>query len=529
MSATLEDVVRALGALPAAERAAVESDAAEATRTMRWVPNPGPQTDAYYSEADELFYGGQAGGGKSDLVIGLALNEHSRSLILREFKDDARELGDRLVQIVGSATGWNGQTCVYREPGRHIDFDGLSLEKDKQRWKGRPHDLIGWDELVDFFESQYEFVIGWCRSVDPHQRCRIVSAGNPPTQAKGLWVIKRWAPWLDPTHPRYPCPDGELVWYLRESNGEYTEVDGAGPYDVDGAMVRARSRTFIRAKLSDNPELAATGYADTLAGMPKELRDAYLLGRFDASIQDHPFQVIPTAWVLAAQQRWKDSPRPPPGIPMCAIGVDPGGGGPDRVVLAPRYDYFFAKMKVIPGSSCPLGSDIAGLVVAMRRDDADVVLDMGGGYGGGCYQALHENQIPVQAHKGSEASTKRTKDGKLGFVNKRSQVAWQFREALDPDQAGGSPIALPPSPTLLADLTVMTWTLKARGIEVLAKKKVAELLGRSPDEGDAVVMSWSAGLRGISAPSGSYGREQIAKLRNRGLPKVDLGPRHRNR
>jgi hypothetical protein len=32
---------------------------------MVWVPNPGPQTDAYLSEADILLYGGQAGGGKS--------------------------------------------------------------------------------------------------------------------------------------------------------------------------------------------------------------------------------------------------------------------------------------------------------------------------------------------------------------------------------------------------------------------------------------------------------------------------------
>ena len=28
-----------------------------------WFPNPGPQTLAYESPADELFYGGSAGGG----------------------------------------------------------------------------------------------------------------------------------------------------------------------------------------------------------------------------------------------------------------------------------------------------------------------------------------------------------------------------------------------------------------------------------------------------------------------------------
>ena len=39
---------------------------------MAWVPNPGPQTQAFLCEADELFYGGEAGGGKTDGGIGLA-------------------------------------------------------------------------------------------------------------------------------------------------------------------------------------------------------------------------------------------------------------------------------------------------------------------------------------------------------------------------------------------------------------------------------------------------------------------------
>jgi hypothetical protein len=49
---------------------------------MAWVPNPGPQTQAFLCEADELFYGGEAGAGKTDLGIGLALTEHKRSLLL---------------------------------------------------------------------------------------------------------------------------------------------------------------------------------------------------------------------------------------------------------------------------------------------------------------------------------------------------------------------------------------------------------------------------------------------------------------
>src|SRR5690349_13379609 len=48
-----------------------------------WAPLPGPQTLAYHSPADELFYGGAGGGGKTDLILGLALTAHTSSIIFR--------------------------------------------------------------------------------------------------------------------------------------------------------------------------------------------------------------------------------------------------------------------------------------------------------------------------------------------------------------------------------------------------------------------------------------------------------------
>ena len=43
-----------------------------ATKKWKWTPTAGPQFQACFCEADELFYGGQAGGGKTNLGIGLA-------------------------------------------------------------------------------------------------------------------------------------------------------------------------------------------------------------------------------------------------------------------------------------------------------------------------------------------------------------------------------------------------------------------------------------------------------------------------
>src|SRR5262245_34283594 len=37
-----------------------------------WQPEPGPQQTAYDSAADIVLYGGAAGGGKTDLLLGLA-------------------------------------------------------------------------------------------------------------------------------------------------------------------------------------------------------------------------------------------------------------------------------------------------------------------------------------------------------------------------------------------------------------------------------------------------------------------------
>ncbi len=208
----IDRLAASLSGLPEEEMATLQEEVAGATKI--WVPNIGPQTEAFFNPADELFYGGQAGGGKTDLIVGSAITVHQQSLILRRFANDAIGVAERAMDILGSREGFNGQSLKLRlGDGRAIDFGGCKDEADKERYKGRPHDLIGFDEVCDFLQSQYEFIIAWNRSVDPEQRCRVICAGNPPTTAEGLWVIQRWAPWLNPNHPKYPFPDGELLWY----------------------------------------------------------------------------------------------------------------------------------------------------------------------------------------------------------------------------------------------------------------------------------------------------------------------------
>jgi hypothetical protein len=515
----LDELLQRVRALPADARAQIERDALEATKDLSWVPNAGPQTKAYYCEADELLYGGEAGGGKSDLLIGLAINEHKRARILRRVNQDVAELGDRLVEILGHSVGYNSKPPTWKAAGgKLVELRGCEHEKDKQRYKGRARDFIGYDELCDFLESQYRFINTWNRSVDPNQRCRIVGATNGPTTAEGQWVVRRWAAWLDPKHPN-PAKDGEIRWYLSIDDLNEVEVDGPGPHDVNGRPTRATSRTFIRSKLSDNPDLAATDYGAKLDGLPEELRRVYRDGDFTLGMKDDDWQVIPTAWIDAAQQRWEN--KIPPRTAMTAMAVDVAPGGGDKRVIAWRYGGWFAPLeaeRIVDKT----GRLTAASVVKHRRDRCPVIVDVGGGWGGDAIIAMKDNNIDVIAFNGVVTSNARTRDGKLKFVNKRAEAAWRLREELDPSQEGGSSIALPNDPELKADLCSYRWELRTNGILLEDKEDQKERLGRSPDRGDAVIMCLAEGNRVIERNyrAGRQSRAVVVNTAGRPLASV---------
>ena len=74
-----------------------------------------------------------------------------------------------------------------------------------------------------------------------------------------------------------------------------------------------------------------------------------------------------------------------------------------------------------------------------------------------------------------------------------------MREELDPGQDGGSILVLPPDASVKADLAAPRWELTARGIKIEDKNDIRKRLGRSPDEGDAIVMCLSEGAKAAAA------------------------------
>ena len=163
-------------------------------------PDNKPQNDAYHCKADRLFFGGKAGGGKSDLVLGLAFTAHCKSIIFRREYPQLKGLVSRSKEIGFDCNAhFNGTEKTWSNiPGsRHLEFGAVQYEDDVQKFQGRDHDLLCFDELAHFTRYIMDYLSGWCRTTIPGQRTRIVCTGNPPTTPEGLWVIEYWAPWLD--------------------------------------------------------------------------------------------------------------------------------------------------------------------------------------------------------------------------------------------------------------------------------------------------------------------------------------------
>jgi hypothetical protein len=479
-------------------------------------PTPGPQYAAFTSPADIIGYGGAAGGGKTYLVSGLALTEHKRTLIMRQSKNQTRKFVQDFGEMIGNSDGYSSQNSEWKWDGRLIEFGGLDDPKDYEKWQGRDHDLKAYDEATQMREFDVRYTMGWNRSADPNQRCRTLLTFNPPTTAEGRWVVRFFGPWLDPLHPN-PAADGEIRWFTTVGDNEDYEVEGPEAFvvkNIDGTLtpcydfdpadyaeediIKPKSRTFITARVTDNPYYMATGYMQQLQMLPEPLRSQMLKGDFMAGVEDAENQLIPTSWVEAAMERWKDvtSKADFKWPEMAAMGVDAARGGnmggttgsvgKDKMVTACRHDgpaiRIIAPLVVAKGVDVNTGNLAAAQIIQHRKHNAPVQLDVAA-IGVSVYDALNENNIHTVALNSAAASLGRDKSGLLKFSNRRAEFHWRMREALDPEAE--IPMALPSDPELLADLCAPRYTVKSTGIVVEPKADIKKRIGRSPDKGEA--------------------------------------------
>ncbi|MDD0837900.1 terminase family protein [Curvibacter sp. HBC61] len=453
-----------------------------------WLPQPGPQSAAYETKADIVFYGGAAGGGKTDLLLGLCLTTQEHSIIFRRESVQLTGIEERMMKILGTRKGYNSQDGLWRLPGgRIMELGSVKEPDDWMKYQGRAHDLKAFDEICHFTETQFRTLIGWLRTDKPDIRQRVVCAGNPPTDPQGEWVKRYWAAWLDPQHPN-PAKPGELRWYVTDEKGEDMEVPDSEPVMVSGELTRPMSRTFIPSSVSDNLFLSSTGYRAKLQALPEPLRSQMLRGDFNAGATDPAWQLIPTEWVKAAMARWQ--PRVAKG-PMTRMGLDPARGGLDKTSAARRHGQWFDEIVAAPGMVTKDGPTAAAFAAPLVRDGAVICIDAIG-IGSSALDFVKGLGLNVFPVVNSEASSGMDMAGTLKFRNLRAEAYWRLREALDPTNP--DPISLPNDQELLGDLTAVRYKVVTMGqhaaIQVRSKDEIREALGRSPDKGDSVVLTF---------------------------------------
>lgn len=211
-----------------------------------------------------------------------------------------------------------------------------------------------------------------------------------------------------------------------------------------------------------------------------------VLGDFHAGDED---TVIPLRWVEAANERWLEwAEAGKPDLPgPHRDGVDVARGGEDKTVIAIRRGPVVTELR---RSSKEDTMQTTGRVKGHLDSDPDAtaMVDVIG-IGAGVLDRLREQGCKAEPFNASAGTKNTDVTGELGFANVRSAAWWMLRELLDPSR--DSDLALPVDDQLLGDLTAPKWKVLSGGkIQVESKDDIRKRIGRSTDDGDAVVQSF---------------------------------------
>lgn len=208
-----------------------------------------------------------------------------------------------------------------------------------------------------------------------------------------------------------------------------------------------------------------------------------VLGEFASS---ESVGVIPLSWVEKANERWQVWNDTKPELPFKCVGADIARSGEDKTVFALRFGNVISELRRFSHSdTMETTGRIKGILDAYGgKAIVDVI-----GIGAGVVDRLREMKHEVEPFNASERTDYRDKSGEMGFVNSRSAAWWRMRELLDPDS--DNEVGLPPDDMLTGDLTAPHWKVTSGGkIQVEAKEDIKERIGRSTDDGDAVVQAF---------------------------------------
>lgn len=242
-----------------------------------WQANPGPQVAFLTSKAREVFYGGAAGGGKTDALIMLPLyrihHPKHRSIIMRRTYPNLLEVRDRMYELypeIAPAAKFNESEARWTFPsGATVQLGYAEHEGDIRGYKSFEYDLVAFDELTSFSESMYLFMFSRNRTKSADLPPILRSASNPGDIGHE-WVFERFI-------------NGKAPFKV------YDEVIK----DNISGVVSHMQRQFIPAKVWDNPKMPNMAeYITGLMAMGEDDAAAYLHGIW-TRFQGQMFKKLP--------------------------------------------------------------------------------------------------------------------------------------------------------------------------------------------------------------------------------------------
>ncbi len=261
-------------------------------------PQPGPQEQALASPADILIYGGAAGSGKSWALLLEAMRHknvkgYNATIFRTQFTDLTRagglweESSKLYSEIKGAQQKLGDKKWVFTDkngtPVSSVMFAYLN-DINLSTWKGSQLCMIGYDELCDFSENQFFFMLSRNRStcgVPPYVR----GTCNPDPDS---WVARFIEWWID-QDSGYPIKErsGVLRWMIRRNEQIYwadTKEELCEQFNLETPEDRMepKSVTFIAASIYDNQELLKVNpqYLGNLKAMGEIDRERFLNGNW---------------------------------------------------------------------------------------------------------------------------------------------------------------------------------------------------------------------------------------------------------
>src|SRR5208283_2612535 len=225
-----------------------------------------PQAEFLLLDAYEALYGGAAGGGKSSALLMAAARwldfPAYNAIIFRKTLQDHKRPDGLIARThewwQNTPARWNGQDYKWTFPsGATLTLGYMDNDEDVYHHQGAAYNFIGWDELTQFKQWQYEYLISRNRRLE---NCYIplqIRAATNPGGVGHAWVK------------------------------QYFLIEG----DKYG-------RVFIPAKLDDNPFLDRKSYEFSLSKMNPTLRAQLRNGSWEAQIGN----MFNRAWFTIIEQ-----------------------------------------------------------------------------------------------------------------------------------------------------------------------------------------------------------------------------------